>query len=75
MAAEPTITAVSVAAPQWARMKGVSGRPVQSLDGSQWVGTLRIEPSQEHGSVFTVRDFDPETGGAAAGGGETGWRF
>jgi hypothetical protein len=38
------------------------------------VGTRRIERSQEHGSVFTVRDFDLETGNADTGG-ETGWRF
>lgn len=30
---------------------------VQSRGGSQWVGTLRILPSQAQGSVFTVRDF------------------
>ena len=38
------------------------------------MGTLRITPSQEHGSVFTVRDLE-ETGSAGAGGGETGKGF
>ncbi|MGH3867773.1 MAG: hypothetical protein ACRDQ4_16925 [Pseudonocardiaceae bacterium] len=41
------------------------------------MGTLRISPSQSHGSVFTVRDLEEleETGKAGAGGGETGKGF
>jgi hypothetical protein len=45
------------------------------VGGSQWVGTFRSLPSQAHGSVFTVRDFESGAGNTDEGGGETGWRF
>ncbi|MDQ2790868.1 MAG: hypothetical protein DLM60_15755 [Pseudonocardiales bacterium] len=48
---------------------------IQLWGGSQWVGTLRIVPSQAHGSVFTVRDFVSRAGDAEDGGGDAGRGF
>jgi hypothetical protein len=46
-----------------------------AVAGSQCVDTFRSWPSQEHGSVFTVRDFESGSRDADEGGGEAGRRF